>query len=151
MTTLYINNFEFKNKNFILLLRIKKRIRMIKIPWGYHLIMDVFGCNSSKIQCKKVIYQFSKRLVNDIDMKAFGEPIIVRFGDGNKLGFTLVQLIETSNITAHFCEETNNAFIDVFSCKPFQIKPVTKAIFETFEAKKIDTSFIIRQGSPILK
>jgi S-adenosylmethionine/arginine decarboxylase-like enzyme len=126
-------------------------MRMNRVAWGYHLIMDVFGCNASKIQCKNVIYGFSRRLVKDIDMIAYGEPIIVRFGEGNKFGFTLVQLIETSNITAHFCEETNNAFIDVFSCKPFEVKPVTKAVFEIFEAKKIDSSFIIRYGSPILK
>jgi S-adenosylmethionine decarboxylase len=124
---------------------------MNRVPWGYHLIIDAFGCNTSKIQCKNVISQFSRRLVKDIDMKAFGQPIIVRFGEGNKLGFTLVQLIETSNITAHFCEETNNAFIDVFSCKKFETKPVLKAVFETFEATKIDSSFLIRNGSKVLK
>jgi S-adenosylmethionine/arginine decarboxylase-like enzyme len=119
--------------------------------WGKHMILNLYKCKRVHIKNKCRIEDFSKVLVKRIDMKAYGAPQIVHFGEENKAGYTLVQLIETSNITAHFCEETNNAFIDVFSCKPFEVKPVTKAVFEIFEAKKIDSSFIIRYGSPILK
>lgn len=48
------------------------------------------------------------KLVKDIDMVPYGGPQVVHFGSGNKAGYTLVQLIETSNITAHFVEETND-------------------------------------------
>jgi|UniRef100_A0A6C0B0Z1 hypothetical protein len=37
----------------------------------------------------------------------------------NRFANKLVKRIETSNITAHFCEETNDMYLDVFSCKPF--------------------------------
>jgi S-adenosylmethionine/arginine decarboxylase-like enzyme len=61
-------------------------------------------------------------------MVPFGEPQIVMFGSGNKKGYTLVQLIETSNITAHFVEETDDLYLDVFSCKEFEEKDVIQMI-----------------------
>ena len=42
-----------------------------------------------------------------------------------------MQLIETSNITAHFVEDTNEIYLDVFSCKSFH-KADAIAIFKEF-------------------
>ena len=64
-------------------------------------------------------------------MVAFGDPRIVRFGSGHTKGYTLVQLIETSNITAHFVEDKNEIYLDVFSCKAFA-KAEAIAIFKEF-------------------
>jgi S-adenosylmethionine/arginine decarboxylase-like enzyme len=65
-------------------------------------------------------------------MKAYGEPQIIHFGEDNKAGYTLVQLIETSNITAHFCEQDNAAFIDIFSCKEFDPKDAKRVVDQFF-------------------
>ena len=92
--------------------------------WGFHLCLDIAKCKPANIRCKANIERFTRHLVRDIDMVAFGSPQIAHFGSGNKAGYTLVQLIETSNICAHFCEENNTAYIDVFSCKPYDIKVV---------------------------
>ena len=75
--------------------------------WGYHLTLDCAGCDADAIRSHEVIYRFTKQLVRDIDMVPYGEPQIVNFGSGNKAGYTLVQLIETSNICAHFANEDN--------------------------------------------
>lgn len=87
--------------------------------WGMSASIDVTGCDPSLISNADYITKFSRELVEYIDMEAYGQPMVVRFGDGNKEGYTLVQLIQTSSITAHFAEDTNSAYIDVFSCKPF--------------------------------
>jgi S-adenosylmethionine decarboxylase len=84
--------------------------------------------------------------VRDIDMVAYGEPQIVHFGTGNKAGYTLIQLIETSNIAAHFVEENDSLYLDVFSCKPFDKKIVRKLVKEFFEASKIRYRFEKRQA-----
>ena len=34
-------------------------------------------------------------------------------------GYSLVQLIETSAITGHFCDASGDAYLDIFSCKDF--------------------------------
>ena len=77
---------------------------------------------------------------------SYWEPQIVNFGSGNKAGYTLVQLIETSNICGHFVNETNDVYLDVFSCKPFEPKVVIALVKAFFDAKKIETHFLERQA-----
>jgi len=79
-------------------------------------------------------------------MVPYGEPQIVMFGTGNKKGYTLVQLIETSNITAHFVEETNDIYVDVFSCKHFNSDTVKDTVYEYFDPKHIEEFTITRQA-----
>ena len=67
-----------------------------------------------------------------IDMKRFGETQVVHFGQEEKVaGFSMVQLIETSLISAHFANLTNTAYIDVFSCKLYEPEMV-RAFAEKF-------------------
>jgi S-adenosylmethionine/arginine decarboxylase-like enzyme len=114
------------------------------MSWGYHLALDVGRCAPKSIRCAKQIETFTKQLVRDIDMVAYGEPQIVMFGTGNKKGYTLVQLIETSNICAHFVEETNDMYLDVFSCKDFDPKIVVSLIQGHFDPATIDGQFFLR-------
>ena len=79
-------------------------------------------------------------------MKAYGEPQIVHFGEDDKQGYTLVQLIETSNICAHFCDDTGDAYIDVFSCKPYDRDVVRDQIIEFFMPKQITVNYVERQA-----
>ena len=57
--------------------------------------------------------------------RRFGPCQVVRFGTGRVAGYSLVQLIETSLVSGHFVDETNRAFIDVFSCAPYDPEAVT--------------------------
>jgi len=114
------------------------------MSWGYHSILNIAGCNQRSIRCSKHIALFSKELVKRIDMEAYGKPKIIMFGTGNKKGYTLVQLIHTSNITAHFCEEDNAIFLDVFSCKPYNKIEIEKVVDEYFEPKVIYTNYFER-------
>lgn len=101
--------------------------------WGCELTLDCGICNPALIRDAEHIKAFARDLVIAIDMKAFGDPIVIHFGTEDKMGYTLVQLIETSNITAHFSEDTSSAFINVFSCKQFDkqiVKDVVKNYFE---------------------
>ena len=115
-------------------------------PWGYHLIINAGDCDPDAIRSKETIAKFTKELVKTIDMVAFGKPQIVMFGEGNKKGYTLVQLIETSNISAHFVEETNDVYFDIFSCKPFDTKLVFPLFRSYFKPKKINSKFFTRQA-----
>lgn len=114
--------------------------------WGYHLILDCAGCDHDAITSEKTIYDFAKRLVSDIDMVAYGEPQIVKFGSGDKAGYTLVQLIETSNICCHFVDYNNTMYLDVFSCKPYKTNDVIKLVREYFKAEAIRDKFFYRKA-----
>ena len=114
--------------------------------WGYHAIIDAAGCELARITDYDVVWNFAKDLVRRIDMVPFGDPQIVNFGSGNKAGYTLVQLIETSNICAHFCNDTGDAYFDVFSCKPFDPKTVEDMIDWYFKPDAMFARFIYRDA-----
>lgn len=124
----------------------RKRSGTQKKSWGYHLIVDAAQCDSKSISSKKVIETFIKKLVPAIDMISYGAPRIVRFGEGNKLGYTLVQLIQTSCISAHFCEENNSVYLDIFSCKSFDPKVALRIFDECFHSGKKRVRFLKRQA-----
>lgn len=117
--------------------------------WGYHLIADISKCRPQSIRCAVNIHAFTHDLVKRIDMVPFGQPQIVMFGSGNKKGFTLVQLIETSNICAHFVEETDDMYLDIFSCKKFDIPAVENTVKEYFDPKIIKKIYLERNAENI--
>jgi S-adenosylmethionine/arginine decarboxylase-like enzyme len=120
--------------------------RKNKRSWGYHLIVNAAGCDAEAIRSKDVIQRFSEELVKRIDMVAYGKPQIVRFGTSVQKGYTLVQLIETSCISAHFSEDTNEVYLDVFSCKTFRKKDALDVFATYFIPKKMTTEFLVRQA-----
>lgn len=119
------------------------------MSWGLHTAFNVFRAKPSTIRCAKNIYNFNKELVQKIEMKAYGEPNIIHFGTSNKAGFTLVQLIETSNICAHFVEEDNSFYADIFSCKEFDPEKVKELIHKYFQPEAIQSLTFTRQVLPI--
>jgi len=89
--------------------------------WGQHLVLDFNGCPRELLACKENILAWTKELVEAIDMVAYGEPIIEHFATHSHeaAGYTLLQMIETSAIAAHFAENIGQVYIDIFSCKRF--------------------------------
>jgi hypothetical protein len=114
-------------------------------------MLDCSKCVSSTIRSSSNITSFAKTLVQRIDMVPYGEPQVVHFGSGDKSGYTLVQLIETSNITAHFCEETNDMYLDVFSCKPFNPADVEAVVNQHFGPVHKNRTFVTRQAGAALQ
>lgn len=103
--------------------------------WGYHASIDMAGCSKTKITDRDNILNFVKELVEAIDMKAYGEPECVHFAehDPGKAGFTMTQLIETSNICAHFVDATGEVYLDIFSCKDFDPETAAEVAGRYFE------------------
>ena len=119
----------------------------MSVYWGYHLMLDCSGCNIDEIASRDNIYRFIKDLVQRIDMVAHGEPIIEHLLPGDpKQGYSLMQLITTSNICAHFMEIDGTAYFDVFSCKEFDLETVKHIVNEYFHPEKMRVNFITRHA-----
>ena len=96
--------------------------------WGIASSIDLYDCNPQTIRDADEIKRFVVELCDLIEMKRFGETQVVHFGEDERVaGFSMVQLIETSLISAHFANLTNAVYLDVFSCKPYN--PETVQIF----------------------
>jgi S-adenosylmethionine decarboxylase len=115
--------------------------------WGYHLMLDCAGCNIASISSKEVIHQFVKDLVVQIKMVPHGDPVIEYLLEGDpKQGFSLMQLITTSNICGHFMELDGTAYFDIFSCKEFSIELAQNIVREYFAPKKMRVNYITRHA-----
>ena len=71
--------------------------------WGISSSFDIYDCNPETIRDADKIKQFVIELCDLIEMKRFQETLVVNFGEDERVaGFSMVQLIETSLISAHF-------------------------------------------------
>lgn len=115
--------------------------------FGAELILDLHGCDPEIIRSRKKLETFVRRLVRRIKMKAFGEPFLEHFGHKDPVtsGYSLVQLIETSSITAHFSEGKNSVYMNIFSCKSFDREDCKKFCMEYFKAKRVHNRYFVRK------
>ena len=82
-------------------------------------------------------------------MKAYGAPVLQHFAEHvpEAAGYSLVQLIETSAITGHFCDVSGDAYIDIFSCKDFDADAAIEVVRATFRPKHINFITLERQAT----
>lgn len=116
--------------------------------WGYHLILDCSGCNAKRMSDYDNVDMWIRNLVRDIDMLPIGEPQIeYTAGDFlDKAGFTVVQIIVTSSIVAHFVDNLGQIYLDVFSCKKFDQAVIENSVIKHFGAKKLRKYYLTRQA-----
>lgn len=102
--------------------------------WGLELTIDGFTEHTEKVSDPKRISLFVEQLVKDIDMVAYGPLLLEHFAthDPDKAGYSFVQLIETSSITGHLVDKTGEFYLNVFSCKDFEVRPVLRLVNEFF-------------------
>jgi len=115
--------------------------------YGTELILDLYDCDPKTIRSKTQIATFTRRLCQLINMKRYGEPLIAHFGHANPLtsGYSVVQLIETSSITGHFSEATNNAYLNIFSCQPFDAHAAAEFCRAYFGAREMKRRLLVRR------
>jgi S-adenosylmethionine/arginine decarboxylase-like enzyme len=107
--------------------------RLRQDPWGQHTSMDIWYCNPETIRSAEKIKEYVVKLCDLIEMKRFGEPVVIHFGEDDRVaGYSMFQLIETSNIAGHFRNEVNSIYIDIFSCKSYDAEAAVKFTMEFF-------------------
>ncbi len=114
--------------------------------WGIASSIDIYDCDPARIRDADYIRRFVVELCDLIEMKRFGETQVVHFGEDERVaGYSMVQLIETSLISAHFANLTNAVYLDVFSCKPYDPEIVRGFSQETFAGKSSVLNVNLRQ------
>ena len=114
--------------------------------WGLLTSVDIYNCNPKTIRDEEAIKRFVKELCEKIDMKRFGDCVVVNFGEEERVaGFSMTQLIETSLISGHFAEESNAAYLDVFSCKFYDPRDVAEFTSSFFEGSNYKMQVALRR------
>ena len=112
--------------------------------YGKHVVLTAEQCNS-RLLSKDDIADFCRHLVDKIDMVAFGDPFVERFGEGDEVGISAVQLIQTSAITIHTNDEARDMYLDVFSCKDFEAQTVLDCVEAFFEPGRQSHQVLLRK------
>jgi S-adenosylmethionine decarboxylase len=107
--------------------------------WGKHLVLDCSSCDREAVRNPDTIREFCADLVSSIGMVAYGGPVLEHFATHlpEAAGYSLVQLIETSAVTGHFCDASGDAYLDVFSCKDFDSKVAIRVVRKHFRPKLV--------------
>lgn len=114
--------------------------------WGLDANIDLHSCDPDLIRNAEKIKEFTIKLCDLIEMRRFGECTVVNFGENERVaGYSMTQLIETSLISAHFANQSNNVYLDVFSCKFYEPRIAADFAKEFFKAKECKFTYQFRQ------
>ncbi|MFH1851515.1 MAG: adenosylmethionine decarboxylase [Candidatus Neomarinimicrobiota bacterium] len=112
--------------------------RMTKtVGYGPHLMLDLSNCNPDKLNDLEYCYRLLDSLPESIGMTKITRPYVFRY-EGKvpeDAGITGVVIIAESHISIHTYPLKNYAFVDVFSCKPFDVEKTKTYIIEALESK----------------
>ncbi len=114
--------------------------------WGLHSGIDLHGCDADLIRDADAIRRFVVELCQRIGMKRYGECAVVNFGEDERVaGYSMTQLIETSLISAHFANQSNTTYLDIFSCKYYNPNIAAEFAKKFFRAKGFRLSYTLRK------
>lgn len=123
---------------------IKKEFAEHKM-WGLSTSIDLYDCDHETISNAEKIKQFVVEVCDKIKVKRFGEPTVVKFGADPKVsGYSMTQLIESSLVSGHFAETSNAAYLDIFSCAPYDANALMDYAKEFFKAQKCNSKIQYR-------
>ena len=112
--------------------------------YGKHVMVDAKSCDVDILDIS-IVTEFIKELVKKIDMTAHGDVIIERFGEGDDIGISAVQLITTSSITLHTNDQHRDLYLDVFSCKTYKEEVILEMLEDYFAPTSININVLLRR------
>ena len=118
--------------------------------WGLSTSLDLTSCDHHLITNAAYIEQVVIQLCDEIlCMKRYGPTQIVKFGTGETEGYSLLQLIETSLVSAHFADASHQAFFDIFSCAAYPPMAAARFCGKAFGAAAVCIKNITFRGKGI--
>lgn len=113
--------------------------------YGLELIMDLKGCNLGDLS-KEKLERFFIELCDRIKMTRHGEPVFWEDHSGipHLHGVSGIQFIETSNIVCHPLPVLKAVYLNIFSCKEFNIEDALKFCMDFWGATSENHTVITR-------
>lgn len=115
--------------------------------YGPHLTFDGYGGNPDFLDDMKLVFEFLLNLPAILGMNKLTQPYVLRYDGGDKpedRGVTGFVIIAESHISIHTYPHDGAFFLDVFSCKPFDIEKTLRSIRDTFKVTEEETEIVTR-------
>ncbi|MFH1798219.1 MAG: adenosylmethionine decarboxylase [Candidatus Omnitrophota bacterium] len=114
--------------------------------FGPHLMLDLQECNKGKLGNYDLIFNVLHDLPEKIGMTKITQPYVFPYSGvvPEDKGITGVVIIAESHISIHTFQEKDYCFVDVFSCKDFDVEFAASYLIDCFESKKYDKQVALR-------
>jgi len=114
--------------------------------FGPHLTLDLSKCNKDRLSDYNFVFKLLNELPEIIGMTKIIQPYVFPYNGlvPEDKGITGIVIIAESHISIHTFEEKDYVFIDVFSCKGFDVEIAKKYFVEAFEAKEATINVVER-------
>lgn len=120
----------------------------IKMGFGPHLTLDLYGCNVKKLNNAGFICRLLDEFPGLIGMRKISKPHSVAHPPQDhtfdKGGVSAFVLIAESHIVIHTFVEQRHVFVDVFSCKDFDVKKAKDYFVRQFKARRVESNLFSR-------
>ncbi len=119
------------------------------VAFGPHLTLDLRGCDRTAITDLNVVFDFLQELPNRLGMTIIDPPKTMRYSGlvPEDWGVTGSVTIAESHCFFHsFPDRDGYVFIDVFSCKPFDVKKAVSYIMDVFSPTKVVRVNVVERG-----
>ena len=107
-------------------------------------MIDGYGAPSHRLNDVSLLYRVLMDLPKKIGMRRIGFPHIVEITESPITGLSGFTFIMESHISVHTYSERGFFTADIYSCKTFDPKEVTRRLEQAFELKTIETKLVVR-------
>ena len=119
-----------------------------KSYFGPHLMLDLSECDPERINDLGFIFNFLNTLPDQIGMTKITQPYVFPYSGliPEDRGVTGFVVIAESHLSIHTFVEKGYAFIDLFSCKPFDTDMARNLIIKAFDSKRPEV-YMVKRGN----
>ena len=111
-------------------------------PDGYHLMMELFGCDQEKLNSRKFLHNTVKNAVKKVGLTNLGS----RFHQFQPFGVTGFTLLAQSHISLHSWPEFGYLVLDIFTCgDQNQADQLADHLLERLQPSRVDRQ-VVRKG-----
>jgi S-adenosylmethionine decarboxylase len=125
----------------------KRKPKSPRQIFGYHLVLDCYGCDHKAVDSMEVCYKYLDDMVTLMKVHKQTQPMVVytdpkKYPD--KAGISgWIPLVE-SGISIHTLTPTDFVSIDVYSCKKYSVEKVKAFTARVFKPLEIEEKFFLR-------
>jgi len=124
---------------------------MSESVFGTHLMLDLAECDPARLADLNAVFRLLDVLPDLLGMTKVTPPYAFRYSGKvpEDKGITGFVIIAESHVSIHTFQEKAFAFVDVFSCKPFDCDKAQVFITESLGSQRVSKSAASRgQGFP---
>ncbi len=120
--------------------------------FGPHLMLDLSKCNPDKLSDYNLVFSILDELPEKIGMTKITRPYVFPYSGlvPEDKGITGTVIIAESHISIHTFQEKDYCFVDVFSCKDFDVEYAAEYLVDVFESRKYE-KHVVNRGKDFVR